>query len=110
MVNQTVEGTPLFEGMTSAKVLEQLKLLLHAVGVAEADSYRTHDLRRGHAKDLQLSGKRYLCDCEGAAAVHYSAGANLYEILAAGEWRSCAFLKARRALGPLPILSTVANL
>ena len=37
-------------------------------------SYRCHDLRRGHAKDMQLNG------------------ATLYEILAAGEWKSPAFL------------------
>ena len=36
--------------------------------------YRTHDMRRGHALDLQLAGKP------------------LYEILQAGEWRSPAFL------------------
>ena len=43
-------------------------------GVDCSASYRTHDLRRGHAKDLQVNG------------------ATLYEILAAGEWRSPAFL------------------
>ena len=36
--------------------------------------YRTHDIRRGHARDLQ------------------EAGAPLYIILQAGEWRSPAFL------------------
>ena len=42
--------------------------------VPEAKHYRTHDLRRGHAKDLVQKG------------------ANLCEILSAGEWRSPAFL------------------
>ena len=37
--------------------------------------YGTHDIRRGHAKDLQMSG------------------APLAEILAAGQWRSPAFMK-----------------
>ena len=41
----------------------------------EAKYYRTHDLRRGHAKDL------------------FQNGATLYEILPAGEWRSPAFLR-----------------
>ena len=45
-----------------------------SLGLADADEYRTHDLRRGHALDLQL------------------AGAPLHEILKAGDWRSPAFL------------------
>ena len=40
----------------------------------DAGSYRCHDIRRGHARDLQLNG------------------GSLYEILAAGEWKSPAFL------------------
>ena len=40
-----------------------------------AEMYRLHDFRRGHARDLQASG------------------ANLATILAAGEWRSPAFLQ-----------------
>ena len=43
--------------------------------VSHATSYGTHDIRRGHAKDLQMSG------------------ASLAEILAAGQWRSPAFMK-----------------
>ena len=42
--------------------------------VPEAEKYRLHDFRRGHARDLQASGK------------------NLAFILAAGEWKSPAFL------------------
>ena len=43
--------------------------------VPDAGLYRTHDFRRGHARDLQLGG------------------ATLGEILAAGQWSSPAFLK-----------------
>ena len=43
--------------------------------VKDFETYRLHDLRRGHALDLQMSG------------------APLAEILAAGEWRSLAFMK-----------------
>ena len=43
--------------------------------VTEAAMYRTHDLRRGHARDLQ------------------ERGGVLREILAAGDWRSPAFLR-----------------
>ena len=42
--------------------------------VPEAEKYRLHDFRRGHGRDLQASG------------------ANLATILAAGEWKSPAFL------------------
>ena len=51
-----------------------MRSLLEAVGTNSAHLYRPHDLRRGHAEDLRLSG------------------APLWKILAAGEWRSPAFL------------------
>ena len=49
--------------------------MLETLDVPEALHYRTHDLRRGHAEDLKLSG------------------ASLLEILRAGEWRSPVFLR-----------------
>eukprot|EP00973_Karenia_brevis_P068051 9467458-Karenia_brevis.AAC.1 len=49
--------------------------MLGRLQVPEAHLYATHDFRRGHAKDLQLSG------------------APLSEILEAGRWRSPAFLR-----------------
>ena len=54
--------------------LQVLRNILVDLEVHRATEYRLHDLRRGHALDLQQSG------------------APLYEILAAGEWRSPAFL------------------
>ncbi len=48
--------------------------MLGRLEVEMAGEYRTHDLRRGHAQDL------------------VEANAPLYQILAAGEWRSPAFL------------------
>ena len=42
--------------------------------MANAGKYRTHDWRRGHAKDMQMNGS------------------TLYEILMAGEWRSPSFM------------------
>ena len=67
--------------------------MLECLGVARASEYRTHDFRRGHAKDLQISGEMRLfcagcCSCAVGAA-----GAPLWAILQAGEWRSPAFLK-----------------
>ena len=51
-----------------------LRDLLGGLGIVDHSSYRCHDLRRGHAKDLQLHGT------------------TLQQILAAGEWKSPAFL------------------
>ena len=52
-----------------------MRLKLHQLGLENASRFRTHDLRRGHALDL------------------LRAGANLGEILRAGQWRSPAFLQ-----------------
>ena len=68
-------GERAFPGIYSGKALRQLRVMLELIGIENASKFRCHDLRRGHAKDLQLRG------------------ANLYEILAAGEWRSPAFLE-----------------
>ena len=56
-------------------------------------SYRTHDLRRGHARDLQLSGTGTSFSLFVVSLMYDVVGAPLYEILQAGEWRSPAFLK-----------------
>ena len=69
------DGADFFDGITAGAALGSLRHILARLAVAEADAYRTHDLRRGHARDLQLHG------------------ASLYEISEAGEWRSPAFLK-----------------
>eukprot|EP00973_Karenia_brevis_P087967 12201417-Karenia_brevis.AAC.1 len=58
-------GQRLFPGVTGAAALKALRFFLEELQVPEAHKYRCHDLRQGHAKDLQL----------------------------AGEWRSVAFMK-----------------
>ena len=63
-----------FGKFSPAKALSVLRAFLKELGVAGAHKYRTHDWRRGHAKDMQLKG------------------ATLYQILMAGEWKSPAFL------------------
>ena len=68
-----VGGQP-FRGLRMGAVLAGLRCRLKVLKVPLAGSFRTHDFRRGHARDLQRQG------------------ANLFEILAAGEWRSPAFL------------------
>ena len=68
-----------------------LRALLEAVGTERAQFYRPHDLRRGHAEDLRISGMFYVPRaCVRSAWMHR--GAPLWKILAAGEWRSPAFL------------------
>ena len=74
LVVETAEGQPLFPGITAARALAVLKCCLLALKIKDADRFRTQDLRRGHAKDLQVSG------------------APLWTILEAGEWRSPVFL------------------
>ena len=64
----------MFPNITAAKAFGTLGYILGQLGVTDAMKYRTLDLRRGHARDLQESG------------------APLWQILEAGEWRSPAFL------------------
>ena len=83
----------MFAGITASHAAVNLQVMLKNIGVEESYLYRTHDLRRGHARDLQLSGAR-LCAYDESNRVNLStfAGAPLWEILSAGEWRSPAFL------------------
>ena len=53
---------------------------------------RTHDFLRGHAKDLQLSGVSLVPSCRVLRFPNGLPGAPLWQILAAGEWKSPAFL------------------
>lgn len=50
-------GAFVFPDVTSDKARRALKYLLIRVGVEDAGEYRLHDLRRGHGKDLQMSGE-----------------------------------------------------
>ena len=88
-------GTALFGGFTAAEANSALKDMLGKIGVAKAKEYRTHDIRRGHARDLQLSGVlAYIHRCVVWFTLFcVCAGAPLWKILAAGEWRSPAFLE-----------------
>ena len=53
-------GTALFGGFTAAGANSALKEMLGKIGIPKAKEYRTHDIRRGHARDLQLSGASVL--------------------------------------------------
>ena len=65
LLDQLEEGASLFEGITAAAALNTLRVVLAALGVEEAKAYRTHDLRRGHCRDLQQSGAepQFCCHC-----------------------------------------------
>ena len=63
LLESVAEGTFLFEGITAADALRVLRKILHEVHVEEAAIYRTHDFRRGHALDLQLSGGMCVACC-----------------------------------------------
>lgn len=68
-------GQKPFGGISSALALSSVRKLLALLDVPDASKYRTHDLRRGHAKDMQVHG------------------AKLCEILHAGQWKSPAFME-----------------
>ena len=63
-----------FDAFDQRSVLQGLRTRLQILGVPEAPKYRTHDFRRGHARDMQIGG------------------ATLKQILEAGDWRSPAFM------------------
>jgi len=69
-----VPGCQPFGVWDKRSVLQKLRQRLHMIGVPEAAKFRTHDFRRGHARDMQVGGK------------------NLYQILKAGDWKSLAYL------------------
>ena len=56
LVDSLPPGTRLFKGVTPGRALAMLRFILEQIGTPRARLYRTHDLRRGHALDLQLSG------------------------------------------------------
>ncbi len=50
------EGEAVFANIGAAAALQQLRLLLQLLEVPDWETYRSHDLRRGHAQDLVESG------------------------------------------------------
>ncbi len=94
-LDSTARGEPLFPEITASSALRTLRTMLQVLGVDRSHEYRTHDFRRGHAKDLQLSGATVhvvLWVKRVSAYLHELSGAPLWQILAAGEWKSPAFL------------------
>ena len=50
------EGARPFGEHSASSALKSLRGALRVMGVDKSDVYRTHDLRRGHARDLQAKG------------------------------------------------------
>ena len=87
--SRVAPGAPLFKGIAASAALRVLRSCvlfftclagmlcfvcrqaLGAIGVPDAQEYRTHDFRRGHAKDLQLAGRlgRVLAQLHGKGVV-----------------------------------------
>lgn len=68
-------GAQPFLGQSGSRAIVELRRRLAVLGIPCASEFVLQDFRRGHAQDLLL------------------AGARLNVILAAGQWRSSAFLK-----------------
>ena len=89
-------GATLFPGISPWGALRTMRRMLVILKVPDAGKYCVHDFRRGHALDLQLSGaclSGWLVPCTlRVRDVRVHTGATLWEILAAGEWRSPKFL------------------
>ena len=92
LVESLPRGHAVFRGITAAKALSMLRTMLEALGVEKWYEYRTHDLRRGHAQDLVDAGWNAAPTGHLSALARLPTGAPLYQILAAGEWSSPAFL------------------
>ena len=75
LINPMHKGQGIFRQLSPHDVTCTLRRRLAKLRVKHADEFRSHDFRRGHARDLQRNGAR------------------LGEILKAGEWSSPAFLK-----------------
>ena len=61
---------------TGASAMVSFRKRLVTLGIPEANTYRLHDFRRGHAHDLAVRGR----------------GGGLAAILLAGDWRSSSFM------------------
>ena len=51
-------GSMPFKTFTAKTAINSLRVVLAATDVPNAEKYRTHDLRRGHAEDIVANGGR----------------------------------------------------
>lgn len=59
-LDKMAPGTSLFQKISASDAISKLRHILGAIGIQDAMSYRTHDLRRGHVLDMQESGVSFL--------------------------------------------------
>lgn len=77
-----------FDGISSSQALRMLRSILGCLGVPDSSRYRTHDLRRGHARDLQVA-------IESAASGTSAAAKKAVESAqSGGEWKSERVLRS----------------
>lgn len=55
-VSRVPPGTAMFSNITGRVANQKLRYILEMIKVADAQKFRSHDLRRGHALDMQKSG------------------------------------------------------
>ena len=92
LIEKFPEGTLLFKGVTPAAALANLRKILGELNVPNAMAYRTHDLRRGHARDLQINGA-----CSLLLLV-----LSVQALLHVGQVRRCTRFSQQENGGPLP--------
>ena len=73
VLTSLTRGDPVFGRMSGDMALASLRRRLSDLSVPQAQRYRLHDFRRGHAQELATRGR------------------GLATILRAGDWRSAAF-------------------
>ena len=92
LIKKFPEGTLLFKGVTPVAPLAKLRKILGELNVPNAMAYRTHDLRRWHARDLQIDGA-----CGLLLPV-----LSVQALLHVGQVRRCTRFSQQENGGPLP--------
>ena len=87
-------GCKPFSAVSSKNGNTQLRLLLSELGVQDAIKHRSHDLRRGHSRDIMVSG------ADKGVPVEKT----MEELRGKGQWNSNATPK--RPVVPIVALST----
>ena len=86
-------GSHPFEGITADCARKRLRILLEKLRVPKAQEFGTHDCRRGHAEaGARCASLLFHPLCSLWQDMRRS-GCSLAAILAAGQWKSSAFLR-----------------
>ena len=105
-------GGRLFRHLTRGSVVGYLRVALASLYVTDAELYRTHDFRRGHAQAgaMRTAAPRSTRRRRLAQDL-VDSGAPLVEILRAGRWRSPSFFDyvEERALEDAAIVQAHAD-